>query len=681
MSTFRRYALLFVIFAVAFFLLQRLMFVLRFPPFQRTTVWTPGALTFAALLLTEPRRWWIFYPALCLGAFAAYYGDPAIPQWQALVAAQFHFLAVAGGAWAIRRFSPHRYFGTPAALLVFILVAGLVVPTATTLPIDLARWLKGADDVVSVALRSLLCVALGIIIATPAITLTLEHGAEWLRKSTRARIAELLAIEILLLAVGHFAFGSSSGGMLPAMLYAPVPLLLWAALRFGLAAVCWALLALAYQSTWGAIHGNGTFIGSNPADSVLHLQLYLLLSSLPLMFLAVVIEQRSRAFAELAQQEKRVSSQYAQLLTIYRTAPVGLAFVDHQLRFVSVNDRLAEMNGISAAAHLGQTVRQVLPGLADKAEPEYRRAIETGEPIIAAEVHGVTPANPDVERDWLVSHYPVRDADGAVLGVSTIVEEITERKRADKLWQELIHASRLALLGEFTASIAHEINQPLGAILSNADAAEMMLDAEPQSVDDVRQILADIRRDILRASEVIRRLRQLLRKDEVDFQPVDLNEVVREAVALVGAEARRRGVRFRLELADHLPQLRGDKIHLQQVLINLFANGMEAMDGMTAEQQLYVQVLRDQHEVMVCVTDTGPGIPTDQMARVFDHFYSTRPEGMGMGLAITRTLIERHGGRITVENTAGAGATFRFSLPIQTRPNPEALLSLRETAI
>lgn len=291
---------------------------------------------------------------------------------------------------------------------------------------------------------------------------------------------------------------------------------------------------------------------------------------------------------------------------------------------------------------------------------------------------GVTPANPDVERDWVVSHYPVRDSHGVILGVSTIVEEITERKRADKLWQELIHASRLALLGEFTASIAHEINQPLGAILANADAAEMMLDAAPPSIDDVRQILADIRRDILRASEVIRRLRKLLRKEEMDFQPVDLHDVVREAVALVRAESRQRAVRIQLELAENLPQLKGDRIHLQQVLINLFANGMEAMEGMTAGKELHVRVTDDQQEVVVCVTDTGPGIPANQLARVFDHFYSTRPEGMGMGLAITRTLVERHGGRIKAENAAGGGATFRFSLPLRTQPKTETPLTFRE---
>lgn len=673
-----RSAVSILLFAAAFFVLQRLTFALRFPPFERAAIWTPGALLFAALLLAPLRQWWIYYVGLCLGAFAAYHGDAAIPAWVALLAAQFHFAAVVLGTLAVRRFSPDPWFGNPAALLVFVVIAGLLVPIATTAPVDFLRWVSGADNVWPVALRSVLCVAVGLMIATPALTLTLACGRSWIGEASWGRIAECGSLGILLVWVGHIAFGRPTDSTLPVMLYAPVPLLLWSALQFRLAGVCWAMLALASQSSWEAIHGNGPFAGNERADNVLQLQLFLLAISLPLMFLAVVIEQRVRTFDALTLREQQLRSQYAQLSTIYQTAPVGIAFVDNQLRFVSANDCYAEMNGIAAVAHLGRSLRQVLPDLADELEPVYRQVITTGQPIVGLEVRSVTGAQPEIERDWLVSHYPVNDSHGFGLGVITVVEEITERKRVDQLNQELIRASRLALLGEFTVSIAHEINQPLGAIQSNADAAEMMLDITPPPLAGVRQILMDIQRDNLRASEVIRRLRNMFLMREPDFQPIDVNEIVREVIAFVSRESHRRRIEIRVELSDPLPWIRGDRIQLGQVLINLLVNAMEAMDKTASDSRITLRTVLNGLDVEVSVTDRGPGIPAERIARVFDHFFSTKQEGMGLGLSITRTLVERHGGRIWAENATDAGATFQFSLPVHEQPSEVSSLGQRE---
>src|SRR5262249_13606528 len=162
------------------------------------------------------------------------------------------------------------------------------------------------------------------------------------------------------------------------------------------------------------------------------------------------------------------------------------------------------------------------------------------EPVLDVELQGTTASRPGIERTWLVSRYPVKDAQGALLGVSTVVQETTERKQIEEARQQLAHASRLTLLGEMTASIAHEINQPLGAILSNADAADMLLESAPASLAEVRHILDDIRKDDLRASEVIRRLRTLLRKRELEMRPVDLHEVISEVLGLIRAESGRR---------------------------------------------------------------------------------------------------------------------------------------------
>jgi C4-dicarboxylate-specific signal transduction histidine kinase len=246
--------------------------------------------------------------------------------------------------------------------------------------------------------------------------------------------------------------------------------------------------------------------------------------------------------------------------------------------------------------------------------------------------------------------------------------EIAERKMAEdglaRAQLEAAHASRLALVGELSASIAHELNQPLGAILSNSDAGELLLESAGPQLDDIRQILADIRRDDLRASEVIKHLRALLRKGEVELQPRDLNEVGADALRLVDGESRRRGIELETELSAVLPAVRGDKTQLQQVLLNLVLNGMEAMAESSAKRRLTVQTASDPNEeAEVVVTDTGPGISPDRLPRLFDAFFTTKDYGMGLGLSIARSIIESHGGRIWAEINTDGGAAFRFTLP------------------
>jgi C4-dicarboxylate-specific signal transduction histidine kinase len=262
---------------------------------------------------------------------------------------------------------------------------------------------------------------------------------------------------------------------------------------------------------------------------------------------------------------------------------------------------------------------------------------------------------------------------GAGLLVLSAIVDISARKRAEETRRELTHASRLALVGELTAAIAHEINQPLGAILSNADAADMLLESGSASLDEVRQILDDIRKDDLRASEVIRRLRALLRKRELEMQPLDLNEVTSEVLTIVRAESLRRGVTVETDLAVNLPAVRGDKVHLQQVLLNLVLNGMEAMADMPDAKRLTVRTAwNDSGCLEASVSDAGAGIPPDHLPRLFDPFFSTKKEGMGLGLSISRSLVEAHGGRIWAENNLNGGATFRFTVPVGAQnPNKE----------
>ena len=231
---------------------------------------------------------------------------------------------------------------------------------------------------------------------------------------------------------------------------------------------------------------------------------------------------------------------------------------------------------------------------------------------------------------------------------------------------EVVHLNRTATAGALSASVAHELNQPLGAILSNAEAAEVLLAANPPDLHQLKEILADIRRDDQRAGEIIRRLRGLLKKSEIELQEFDLNEVIRSALHILEPEAHRRGVALSADQAQGPLPVRADQVHLQQVIINLAANGLDAiLDCSPDKRRLALQTAKvGESEVEVSVADTGTGIPDDKLNDVFKTFFTTKPQGTGLGLSIARTIIETYGGRIWAENRLGGGAVFRFTLPL-----------------
>jgi signal transduction histidine kinase len=238
---------------------------------------------------------------------------------------------------------------------------------------------------------------------------------------------------------------------------------------------------------------------------------------------------------------------------------------------------------------------------------------------------------------------------------------------------ELMHAARLAMMGELTAGIAHEINQPLGAILSNADTAELLLDRDPSQLAEVRQILADIRRDDLRASEVIRHMRSLLRKRELELTPLDINRTIADVVRLLEENARRRGIALSAELDEGLPLVSADRVHIEQVLLNLLLNGMDAIGESTMlGGDLKVRSRRLDGAIEVSVIDSGTGLSPELQTHLFDSFYSTKENGLGLGLSIARSIITAHEGRIWSQNNEQGGATFLFTLPTDEAQAPSS---------
>ncbi len=270
------------------------------------------------------------------------------------------------------------------------------------------------------------------------------------------------------------------------------------------------------------------------------------------------------------------------------------------------------------------------------------------------------------ETRWIVSRGQcLKNERGVVDRVLGVSMDITARKQAEEALQCLAHSARLALVGELAASISHEVNRPLSAMLLNADAGEILLQSEDPPLEEVKKIFADIRQDGTRANAVICRIRSLLRKGELQFSRLDLNEIALDVVQFIGADVRRRKVTLRTELAPELPSVFGDRIHLQQVLLNFLLNGMEAMEATPeAGRHLVVRTTLHQHDgVEAVVVDSGSGLPADFEARLFDSFFSTKQNGMGLGLAIARSIVEAHRGRIYARNNATGGATFGFTLP------------------
>ena len=261
-----------------------------------------------------------------------------------------------------------------------------------------------------------------------------------------------------------------------------------------------------------------------------------------------------------------------------------------------------------------------------------------------------------------------RDERGAATAILEINRDITEHKRAEealrKAQTELAHVTRVMTLGELTASIAHEVNQPLAAVVLNGNACLRWLAGDAPNLDEAREAARRIVRDGNRASDVITRIRALVRKTDTEKARLDINDAIQDVAALAQVEVRRNRVALRTELAGNLPPVVGDRVQLQQVILNLVMNGVEAMASVAdrPRELLICSRQHDSDQVLVAVQDSGIGIDRENTENIFNAFYTTKSHGLGMGLAISRSIIEAHGGRLWAGPNDGPGATFQFTL-------------------
>ena len=376
----------------------------------------------------------------------------------------------------------------------------------------------------------------------------------------------------------------------------------------------------------------------------------------------------NRRHRQRAEAKARASQEARSLLAaIVETSDDAIIRKDLNGNIITWNRSAERLFGYDAAEAIGRPITIIVPPSELPAELEILERARRGEPVHNYETVRRRKDGREVQVSIAIS--PIFNDAGKVVGASKICRDVTAKNAAEteirRQRAELAHVTRVSTLGQLTSALTHELNQPLGAILRNAEAAEMFLQNPQPDLNEIRAILADIRKDDQRAGSVIERMRSLLKRRSLVSNPLDLREVVEDTVALVQPDLLARQVRLTLEIPDNLPAVMGDRVHLQQVLLNLILNGMDAMGkNPEAERELSVRVrARPAGRLEVSVTDAGSGLQPGEIGQLFEPFFTTKPNGMGMGLAISRTIIEAHGGKIRAENNPVKGAVFSFTLP------------------
>ena len=368
-------------------------------------------------------------------------------------------------------------------------------------------------------------------------------------------------------------------------------------------------------------------------------------------------------------ERKRAEQAVQRLASIVESSSDAIASKDLNSIITSWNKGAEQLFGYTAAEVIGRSVTIVIPPERYDEEPFILDRIRRGEGVDPYETVRRRKDGTLVHVSLTVS--PIKNADGRVIGASKIARDITERKRAEEAFREvqmeLAHANRVATMGQLTASIAHEVNQPITATVTSARAALRWLDRQPPDLDEARATLARIVRDGNRAGDVIARIRALINKAPPRMDRLDINAAIRDLIELTRGEAVKNDVSVQTQLADGLPLIHGDRVQMQQVILNLIINAVEAMSG-TSEGRRDLLISTGQAEpggVVVAVEDSGPGLGLASPERLFQAFYTTKPGGLGIGLSICRSIIDAHGGRLWASASVRQGAVFQFWLPAQ----------------
>ena len=662
--------------AVCYYVATQIAWALCFPDSKVSLFFPPHAVLVSILLLVPTRHWW----AYTLAAASAHFLATQQAHWPPLYAlhceafdAVQNVAAAAGIRILIK--SPLKAL-TLRDAMIFVLIAVVLVPFGT------AFW--GAAFTVSngfgthywIEWRNLgISNAVTAVVLVPAILLGAHHLFVRRPKVPPRRVLEAALVGACTVAVGIFVFDQTPAGpgTSPPLLYAPIPLLIWAALRFGLGGISVSMLIITFQAIWGTMRGHGPFLTQTPAENALALQLFLLMTATPLMLLAVVIEEERRSKEALRESKDQMG-----LAAEAANAAMWVWDVSGDDLWMTEQGRSLFGFKPDARIDFAATMDRVHPEDRATRESAIRRALETrGEYEIEYRV-----LEPDGVVRWINGRARcVEPDDGTGLKLFGVSMDVTARKQAEasaaqereelqKKRAELEHVARVATLGELTATVAHEIAQPLAAILANSSAGIDFLDAPEPDLREARAALSDICADTERAAEVIRRLRDMLKRDTPGFTSLDLNQLIRDVDRIVHGDAVAHKVTVELDLSPGVLPVKADNVQLQQVMLNLMLNAFSAMGEaqLDGARRLIVRTKSiDASNVLVELQDSGTGIAPEKLESIFDPFITSKRDGLGIGLAISRTIVERHGGKVWAANNPDRGATFSITLPSQPR--------------
>jgi PAS domain S-box-containing protein len=641
--------------------------LVHFPEIGSALFFPPFAILTVALLFSPVRHW----PAYVAAGFVAHQ-LAGLGYWPA---ARVAFLDLANivraivAAAGLRRFAPILpRFDNVRTTAIFLAVAGLMAPAIAAL-IGAAivavydggpYWSLWRTWFLSNALTGI--VLLPLLIAGVARFPRLVVWPSW------PRTIEAIVLLGGLAAFAPFSFAAPTSDIINVSmrLHAPLLFLIWAALRFGVLGVSGSLLVVSIAAAADAVRGTGPFAGMATADSVAYLHMFLLTAAIPLMLVGALVREREAAGRALAESQRRYRLASTAGVTgvwdwtfqsdeIYIDPVIKktLGYSEHDLRHARDWQALIHPDDLAHVTSLAQ------------AHYDGRTALYEVEPRMF---------HKDGSIRWIHARGTlIRGRNGQPERFIGTGSDVTDRKRAELLAEEqlreLARLNRAVTLGELSGALAHELNQPLTAILTNADAARRFLARDPSNLAPVRQSLDEIITADRRAADVIRRLRALLKQGEAIRQPLDLNDLIREAMGLAQGDLTARNVRVEVSLASELPPVVGDRVQLQQVLLNLVLNACDAMAATPTGRQVIVTTAAEEPDgVRVSVSDAGPGVPADKIDRLFEPFFTSKPDGLGLGLTICRSIVTAHGGRLWLTNNADRGATFHFLLPVVTSP-------------